>query len=331
MSKEVTSKNTKSEIYEAYKELLEEIKENKKEEPQKVQEKAQKEKMSEKSSKLADEAIINGIASLKLNFSSSMDHLEKSLLEEFKKLKEIKESIDFEKENIKELYQIKTEADTLAALLEAQRIKKTSFDGEINELQAQWEKKKKEHAEQTKEEEESIKKQRKREDEDYKYNLETARKKEQDVYDAKKSEQEQQLKTKRETFEKEFAEREIVLKEKEQEFLGLQVQAKKFPEELNIAVEQAKKTVAEELKAKFEFESMLTEKDFKAELKMKDLEIKNLHEKIKSLEETLKQQQQKIENSEKHVKDITIKTIESSAKNNSSYSYSKKTDEQRSE
>jgi hypothetical protein len=131
-----------------------------------------------------------------LDIPRSLDTLEKSLVEEHKKLSSLKEATANEKQSLENLYGIVAETDSLAALLQAQKEKKEAFDKklsekkeafdkEISEKRQSWDKEKTIHELTLKEEKEKTAKERKREEEKYTYTLTIKRKKDEDTYNEK--------------------------------------------------------------------------------------------------------------------------------------------------
>ncbi len=324
MEQEVTSKNTKREILEEYNKLLEKIKEQKAEEPKKIQEQQKKGEIVKISDNLSQDGIINDIAALKTNLSTSLDKLGENLLTEFKKLEDLKNAIGIEKKNLEDIYQLSAETDSLAAMLLAQKQKKEEFDIEMEEKRTEFEKEmaekkvawKKEQEIQAKkfeEEREAKEKAREREEEEYQYNLNLKRKKDGDIYEQKKENLEKQLSDKKIAFEKEFAQREEALKTAEIELNELRSKNENFPAEIKKAVDQEVKNTIEKLQSQFKYEKELNAKQMEGELKLKDQTIQTLREKIKDLEVQIKEYSQKAATAENSVKDIAIKAIEGSS------------------
>lgn len=188
MEKKVSPTSTKSEILNAYNELVKKIQESKQENPKAEQEKKVKETTVETAAKLSDEEIIGAISALKLSLNSKLDKIEDDLTSERQKLAKIREAIAVEDQRLQDLYQINAGADSLAAILAAQKEKKEEFEREMalrkSELEEQIKQEKLNRDKETKlweekrkEAEEALKKQRAREEEEYKYNLQLARKK----------------------------------------------------------------------------------------------------------------------------------------------------------
>lgn len=89
MDKKVSTVNTKTEILNAYNELLQKIQETKQDNPKTEQEKKIKEATVTNATNLSDEKIIGQISSLKLTLNKTLDKIEDDLSGEYQKLKRI--------------------------------------------------------------------------------------------------------------------------------------------------------------------------------------------------------------------------------------------------
>jgi len=323
MEKKLSPTSTKSEILNAYNELVKKIQESKQENPKAEQEKKVKETTVESAAKLTDEEIIGAISALKLSLNSKLDKIEDDLTTERQKLAKIREAISVEDQRLKDLYQINAGADSLAAILAAQKEKKEEFEREMadrkNELEEQIKQEKLNRDKETKlweekrkEAEEALKKQRTREEEEYKYNLQLARKKDKDEYEQKKAKLEQELIQKMESFESGIKVREQTVAAAEKELAELRLKAESFPSELEKAVQEAINETTARLDKDYKFEKQLLLKDHEGEIKLKNQQIESLMAKIKDLELQLKQAYSKAENAENNSKEITLKAIQSS-------------------
>ncbi len=336
MEPKVNEKKTKSEILKAYEELLQTVAQQKKEEPRKIQEETKKAEIVKRVESLSDEAIVKGFAALKIELASTLEKLEDKLLEEFGKYEELKEATAFENANLQSLYQITANADSLAALLMAQKVKreefeaeialkrenfenetereKLQFETEIKEKREQWKKEKSLAEQQTKEEAEGLKKKREREEEEYLYNLKLLRKKDTDQYQEQKLKLEKELSDKKALFDIEIAQHQAKVQDTENELKQLREKAEIFPAEMDKAVKQAEKLLADKLQAQFKFEKELSAKQNEGEQKLFEQTIQTLQNKIKDLEAIIKELTAKANTAEVSVKDIALKAIESSGR-----------------
>ena len=323
MEKKVTPTSTKTEILKAYNELLVRTQESKQDSPKADQEKKIKEATVTEAAALTDESIIRQISTLKLTLNGTLDRIEDDITAEFQKLLKIREAIAIEDQRLKDFYQINAGADSLAAILAAQKEKKEEFEREMSLKKAEFddqlrtektsrEKETKLFEEKRKEAEEALKKQRSREEEEYQYNLKLARKKDQDQYDQKKTALEKELAQRKESFESEINAREQSVSAAEKELAELRTKAENFPSELDLAVQAAIKNTTAQLEKDHKFEKQLLLKDHEGEIKLKSQQIESLLSKIKDLETQLKQAYSKAENAESNSKEITLKAIQSS-------------------
>ena len=323
MAKEVSPKANKSEILEAYNELLQKV-QNQVAEPKKEKEKTDQKEILKKATSVDVEGIVKGIGELKLSLSASLDKIEDALINELKKLTTLQDAIAIETKTIEDLYKINVNADSLTALLLAQKEKKENFEQEISsdreafdtemkEKNAIWQKEQKEFEIKKKEELELLKKQRIREEEEYNYNIQLTRKKEQDAYHEKMALLEKELVENKSNFEKEFGEREANITAKEAEFAELKKQAITFPSQLEKTITETEKSVSAKLQLQFKHEKEILVKDYESEKKLNEQIISSLEQKINEQTILVKQLTDKADESIKQVKEIAVKAIEGSS------------------
>lgn len=347
MAPELNLKNTKNEILSAYEDALKKLQAQKNTDPKQAQEEKRQQEVIKKTSENTNEGIVTGITALKLNVAKELDKLSEQLSSEYKKLEDIQLAMKLEKQNLEELYQVTANADSLAAMLQAQKEKKAQFETEIAEKRTAFEEKMKadklnseekigkenelfetsmkaqkelwkteqlKWAEQQKEQKEKTEKERKREEEEYAYNLKLSRKKDIDLYEEKKAIQEKELAEKKKAFDQEIAQREAQVVSAENELKELRAKNAAFPAEIEKAIAAAVKSATEKLQAEFRFEKELTAKQTEGELKLKDQTIETLKSKIKDMETIVIDASKKAITAETSVKDIAMKAIESSGK-----------------
>jgi len=323
-AKKINTKSTKAEILEAYKDLQEQLKSEENKAPQQEKAEKEKEEVRKEANTLSPQKIVKGLADIKLEIGDAFDKVEEALLGEFKKLEQLKKAGQYEEAHLEEVYEIKTNADSLAVLLRANQQKREDFEKEMEEKKAsfenmmketrqQWEKEQKERQQQLKEEEEITKRNRKREEEEYKYTLTITRKKEEDDYNARKAALENELVQKKQTVEKDLAEREKAITEQEAEFNELKKKVDAFPAELDKAAANARKETEKELNTRFEYEKNLADKEMQSEVKLLKQIISSLENKIKEQEALIKQLNEKTNVAGEQVQTIALKALEGAA------------------
>ncbi|MCK4661777.1 MAG: hypothetical protein KAT68_02840 [Bacteroidales bacterium] len=313
MEKKVTGKSTKSEILEAYNEMLKEV-ESKTEDPQLKLQRETEAKTVKAVSSLSTEKIYKQTSELKMNITSALDKVEEQITIAFKEFENLQKAIKTENKNLEESYQISANAHSLSALLLAQKEKSEEFEKEINEKREKWENEEEQIQITLKETKALLEKERKREDEEYQYNLKLSRKKETDKYEEQKQLLEKQLTEKQINFDKEIAERETKVTEAENELIELRKKAEEFPKILEKEIAKVKKETEEKLKQQYDFEKQLKNNQIQGEQKLKEQNIENLLSRIKEQEVTIKQLSQKVNVSEESMKQMALKALDASGK-----------------
>lgn len=325
MEEPVSEKNTKAQILEAYEKLLKKVEQKSNDNPKEVQQRKQDVQEVEDATKTSERDIETQIAKIKSEFVSALDAIEKELADERKRLETIQNAIQIEEKKLNDLYEISVNADSLSAILLAQKEQKEQFEQEmaarkeelstqIAQTRAAWEKEKAAHEEALKIEKENLAKMRQREEEEYGYTIQQRRKKEEDEYLQMKNHQEAELREQKILFEKEVAEREKQLKESENELASLRAQAANFESKLAEAVQKAQVDTEKRLQSVYAYEKELHEKEVQGIINLKDHQIQTLQSKITEMEQQLKDASAKVDVSEKTVKDIALKAIESANK-----------------
>ena len=322
---EVSEKSTKAEILKAYETLLKDVQTARADVPKQVQEEKQRKETLDKVAKISGEGIVKSITALKSELSNSLDEILGSLSNEFKKLEEIRAAIALEKRSLEDLYALSANTDSLAAMLLAQREKKEifeqtmkqkeeSFAHEMTLKKEQWEMEKAKQKAEEKEYSDELTKRRKREEEEYTYNLKIRRQKEQDDYDSKKNQLDKELTNKKVQFEQEVSLRESNLKNAEAELAELRKNNAEFPGKLEKALKDKEAEVTKQLQTKYGFDIQLKEKQYEADIRLKEQIITSLQEKIKEQISQLKENSDKANRAEANVKDIAVKAIENASK-----------------
>lgn len=328
---EISAKSTKNEILDAYHDVLREIKELKKQSKQELKKEQDKQEIIKKSSENTIDQIVTDLSSLKLAIAKSLEDLENQLLNEHRKLVHLNQAIAFQDHELEELYEIKVNADTLAALLQAQKLKKETFENDITEQRsafeqemsqkrAVWKREQEEITNAWKEQEVLQKKAKQREEEDYIYKRDLERQKERDQYLTQKQQLEKELVDKKLMFEKEFAERESIIVAKEQELENLKIKAEEFPKKLQEAINDTEKTVTERLKLKYDYEAKLSQKEVEGERKLHQQMIAALENKITQQDQQIKALTEKANHAGTQVQEIAVKAIEGASRQGFHYS-----------
>jgi hypothetical protein len=324
MADEISEKSTKSQILQAYNDALSKLKEQKQEDRRVERKREDDTKIVKQASENSIDKIVNGISRTKVDIMNALDEVSERLTDEFKKFENLKKAIEIESNYLNDVYEIKVNADSLSALLLAQKDKKAAFesdmeskketfDSDMFQKRIQWKTEQDNYESQKKERDQQLKKERQYEEEEYNYNLQLKRKKESDAYTEQKLKLERELTDKKESVEKELTEREKLVAVRENEFNALKQQAENFPKEIEKAVKETEKSVTERIEFKYRHQSELEKKEMEGERLLNKQMVQSLENKINEQSELIKQLTQKVNESGEKVQTIAIKAIESSS------------------
>lgn len=319
-----TIKNTKSEILSAYEELLQEVSRNK---SQKTEEKKNQMKSDvvQRASSQDSKGIIHNVSDLKIQISEDLENLTKTLLHERAKLSELQEAIIIEQNRLKEAHEITINANSLEALLLAQKKKKEEFEqwielekekfkSEMSERKASWVKESQEYEQARKEKIELHKKEWARLEEEYAYQKKITQQKDSDEYQLKKELLHRELENKRKKFEEEFSLRESKIAAQEREILELHKFKNEAESQLKTHVDEAKKQLIVETEQKYKYQSELIQKETDAEISLLKQKIVFLEEKLQEKNNIIDKLTQQLSNAQTQSQELAKKIIDANAK-----------------
>lgn len=305
----VTAKSTKEQILQAYQEALEKLK-KKEALPKEIQKIDQEKSVVAKASVYSNDVIIKDLASLKTTVTKQIDSLSEDLLNQFEVLSTLKKAIDFEKQHLKEIYDIQENAHTLSALIQSQQEEKKKFEEQVVALRQTWKTDKENFEADFKETKERLDKERKRDEEEYKYKIGVERKKEEDVYTQKKKDQENELALQAEALKK----REDAVLAKEEQYLALQEQVSQFESKKEAAILIAEKNLKTKLEQQFAFDIKLKVMETEGLTNLLKEKIETLQAKVLDQNKVIDALTERSASAVKQVQDIACKALESSSK-----------------
>jgi hypothetical protein len=317
----ISEKSKKSEVLDAYYDLLEELKKAPKKLPQEEKKIKEDKETVVRTSTLSFEEIVKSLSDVKLKIGKGLELLEEELLKQYKKFADLQKAIEITKQELEDIHHISVNANSLTALIEAQKKMKEEheqeidenwgeFNNEMDEKRKEWEKEKKKREQENKEQQEILLKDRQREEEGYQYDLELKRKKELDAYHEKKIALEKELEEIKSTQEKIFAEREKALQEREKQIDALTKEVDEFPKRLEKVTEDVSKKTTEEVKKQYEFQIRLSQQERIGEKKLLEQQLEAAHSKIKEQGSYIAQLTAKINESGQQVQSIALKAVE---------------------
>jgi hypothetical protein len=269
------------------------------------------------------------LKALGASFGNAVSELSTQLVAEVSQFAVLCQQVTEETRQLEQLHDLKVTDATLDSLLQeyteksqsfmlATQQRNEAFQLTWQEKQQAWQKEAAEHTQTVNERNEATKQAWQRDEIEYKYNLESLRKLDQDSYQQHLKNLQKELQKIEAEPTQIRAEREQALAAREQEYQTLSARVEGFPDELETAVQKAK----QEARA-IVLRQVKMKKDLRAKVEEGEQRVAQL--KIKALEEMLEKQGQQIQNlaakleaTVKQAQAIAIKAIEG-ASNVTSY------------
>lgn len=331
--KKLSATNTKQEMLDAYNDLLSQMEEKRETSAtpeQKVVEKAVKQAVAVADA-LTTDGIIRDIGNLKGEVGKVLTNLSDELEQEAGRYEAVKKAIAEKEKELAEIYEIQKAASSLAALIEAQNLKKEEFEAdmagrketltrEIEETRAEWQKEKAQRSAEMKEQDAAEAKKRAREKEEFEYGLQRERQAAHDAFEKEKvgfaeekERLEREIALRREQSDREFAEREQAIARQEQELKDLRERVAAFPKELESSVAREVKQAVDRVKGEAETRLLLAAKEAEGERNVYEARLAALEAKVKEQAEQIIRLSAQTEKAYVQVQDIAVKAVEGSA------------------
>jgi len=331
MVKQITSKSTKTEIVDAYNELIKEnqvlkktIDELKKEKTTTVVQKPQIKETKPlvevvKGATITD--IIHGLDHLRLSFGSASSELSAKLTSEATRLQKLRKEVEDRIKQLKEVHDIEVKEDKLDEMIKKYIEKTECFEAEIKqksmvfeEEMAQkkqaWQKEQEEHSFYIKDRNETLKKMRQREADEYKYEREHTRTQEAEQYEQNKKRLNDELEAFLQKKRNEWEDREKAIAEKERLFEEYRLRIESFPKEKDAAVHKAKDDAVKLVESEAKIQANLREKDVEGEKRTYEFQIKSLEETIKKQAIHIESFYEQVNGFLKRAQELAVKAIE---------------------
>lgn len=325
----LTTTNTKKEILDAYNQLVERLEERAGEElrPEKEKEERRTREVTVVAEELAAVKASEVIGGIKTEIAAALTDIAARIEEQTERYRKAKEAVAVKEKELAEIFEIEKSAYSLAALVEAQKQKRSAFEEEMvsrrTELEAAiqrdraaWEQEQAEAKARAKEQQEQLAKARLREQEEYDYALKRDREQKTNALQDEINSLEKELHQKRDDFEKKVTARETGLKEREaavaqqeKRIAALDLQVEKFPGELEQGIQRAVKETAERLTAEAAKNEELLRKTFEGESNVFTTRIQALEQIAADQKKQLELLASQLDKAYGKVQDIAVKAV----------------------
>ncbi|MBD2213474.1 hypothetical protein H6G27_26900 [Nostoc linckia FACHB-104] len=339
VAKKPTDKNTKAEILQAYEELAKETAAVKSQLTQTLKEAQavtkEKPKEEPKPAMNAPSTVqqrmnytIESLAKIQLGFGSAANELSEQLTTQASKLAEIREAVEKEVAELKQLHNLEISEDILDTLITSYEDNSKTYQEEfterkeellqeIDEQRKSWLKEQDDSNRLIKERDENLKKTRQRDEAEYKYNLELQRKLQKDEYEQQQKELNQQLEEFQQETEKQWNEREKAIAEQEKQFEELKVKVEAFPKDKEAAIKKATEEGKGIAYYQAKIKSDLYSKEVEGQKRFYEQRLQSLEQTISNQDTRLQNLTKQLESALKQVQDLAVKAIEGTANVNS--------------
>ncbi len=276
---QITTKNTKAEIFKAFEDMKGEFKKVNREKVDMSKNtvvKKSEDEIIKKTSEYSPESLEGDVSTLRKKMGKQLDEIMDQLINESKKLKDLRKVKGIEKRKLEEIYNIQLSSDTLEVLISDFDKKKQEFEDEIlfrkNEFRKEVEEKRKNWE---------------REQEEYKYKLKFERKQDEETYDAEQLKKRIEWKEKVESKEIELQKREDEVVSRENEIQVMKNQIEKFPKKLEDTTNSIRHKTEKYLNREFGHKKQLLEQMKLAEENISKVKVENLQNLIKNQNEEI--------------------------------------------
>jgi colicin import membrane protein len=313
---DVNIKSTKQQIYGAYQDALKELKDLKSTQLDPKAEKA-KVRAAEVKKATEPEAVDDALSMLK-QASVNIEETVGVIKTEYKKLSEVEEAIEIRSRELKELYGIEAEAESLAALVDSHRRLKDELELEIGVERDSWAEEQalcaKEHSRALDE----MKKAQQREEESWKYDFERRKRQEHDSFRDELAEERKAFDAEMEMKSKEFRERLAALEKREEEVTGRETKQENLEMELERLkatresdIEVAAASARDKARASYAIETNALKKGHEAEVTVLTARADTLLEQVRELREENSGLSAKLSEAYAKIQDVALKSLES--------------------
>ena len=325
----ITLKKTKAVIFGAYKELLaenqrlrSELRRNSSGQPKTITKTVVKEVYKTPSPEEM-ESLISMLDAVEGGIGKAVGKFSAKQVVEAEALEAVKADIKEGKDQLKDLYDIEMEDDTVDSVVDEYETLVESFSNdfdtkkkEFNESYAEkvksWKEEKEDHARTTREKEQVALEQR-REKAEHTYQLNQERELEKDNYNQKCKALEQELADLKETKDEEMAAKEKEVADRETEFADYKAKYEELPEKKEAAIKKAEEEAIGIIKREAKIKASLLAKEMEAQKSANEYRISNLQKTIDKQETQINKLSEQLAQTLQQAQSLAIKALEGSA------------------
>lgn len=298
--KNVTERNTKKDIYAAYRAALQQVKDSNEASPDRRRSFQQTEnaKILKMTTETSPESIVKELGEFRLKTNEAISGLEDQMVAKKQKLEQIQTAIGLTEAELKNVHGIVKEADSLAALVNSQEDAREEFRAGKAEEQEVWVAETERHEASVVERDRLVDQQRKRDAEAYAFNLGVQRRNDNDKWAQEKVAREENV-----------GARETAMTEKEKHLAELETAVAGHETAVQVAVTAAVEVAAKKAETAHGFAKRALESKANTAEQISTMKIEGLEAKVKDLVEANTTLQTKLTEATSQVQDIATQAI----------------------
>lgn len=259
------------------------------------------------------EKVVETIGKTTVDVSRSLNAVSEQLVAKVQELETTSAAVTLAQAELEQLHGKEVVASSIQSLLADHDAKVRELDDQIAQRRAEWAKEEQQHLVAVRERDAEVQKNRQREQADYTYNQTIKIRTAEQDFAEKIRLQQVDNRNKQEGFERNWAEREALLKSRENHVAELEAQVAAFPETLKKEVGREVGIATNSLKRDYDFKIAMMEKDAKSADALLRQQIGSVEAQNKVQTATVTDLQSKLADAQKQVSDIASKALESAS------------------
>ncbi len=323
--------NTKKELLEAYDHLKKKLKSHQKDllDAENTRKQMEKKLNQAEAESQSSQDPVQRLHELRADIGGELLKLADKFENELDTFNKIQAAVKSRQQDLKTIYGVESAASDLAALIEAQNVKKAKFDEhmaaqqadfelEMNEIRAQWNVESTHREQALKEEAETIKKERQREKEEFEYIFSREKAQLKNKLKDEIEALEKEINQKRSAFEEEYQKRsaelearENTISAKDEELTTLRARVEAFPKELEDKIKSTVTSVSERLTTDFKKAEALAEAKHEGEKNVLLSKLESFEKMVVSYQAQIAELSRRHEQAYEKVQDIANRAVAS--------------------
>jgi colicin import membrane protein len=264
-------------------------------------------------SSLTAESAVKKVTEAGLTINKTLAGINEQVMSLVEELKKLDEAIQLKTDELGELHGKDIAASAVDVLVAEYDRKKEELQAEMERLQKEISDTRSKFATDLAAERDALEVARKRAEEEYTYDTQLQRKKEQDAFAEQLRQQAASERDRKEKLEKEWAAREEALKLREQELENLRKQVADFPTVLKKETDTAAAIAGNRVKSEWEMKFTLAQKDAETSQRVSIMEIASLKETNSKQAQAIQALQTELAEAKRQVQTIAEKALESAS------------------